>query len=212
MDTPFRADLDPKILAQSKPITVPAGTQIFGPGDVCDNFLVVLDGSVRVEHVSESGRTLVLYRVRPGESCIMTTSALLSNNDYAAYGLAEGEVRALAMPKANFGKMVQDYHAFRTYAFDIVAGRMVDLVAIIDDLLVRKIDVRLAGWLLEQGQTAVEIRTTHQAIAHDIGSAREVVSRLLKEFERRGLVALARGSVCLTDRVALQRLALSGRN
>ena len=188
-------------------LQAPDGAQLFGPGDPCNSFLIPLSGTVRVEHVGSGGRSIVLYRVGPGESCVMTTSCLLTGHPYEAYGLAEGAVDALALTSAQFGALIDSDPAFRARAFGAFAGRMLDLVTVIDALLLHRVDLRLAGWLAGRAPAGGAIRATHQGIASELGTAREVVSRVLKDFEHRGWVGGARGSVEVRDPAALRRFA-----
>lgn len=195
------------IAARSRRVRVGDGYRLFGPGDRSENFLIPLSGTVRVEHMGPGGRSVVLYRVAVGESCVMTTSCLLSGADYAAYGYAEGDVEALALPARAFRDLVEQDPAFRSLALGVFSQRIIELVDVIDELLLHRVDLRLAGWLVERGGGEATIGITHQAIAAELGTAREVVSRILKEFERRGWVGLNRGEIRLLDPDALGRFA-----
>lgn len=203
-------DLLRTIASRSQRIRCPDGHRLFGPGDGSENFLIPLRGAVRVEHMGASGRSVVLYRVAPGESCVMTTSCLLSGAPYAAYGYAEGEVEAIAMPAAAFRDLVEHDAGFRSVALGVFSQRIIELVEVIDELLLHRVDLRLAAWLVERAGETAAVATTHQSIASELGSAREVVSRILKEFERRGWVALTRGEIRLRDTPALRRFASTG--
>lgn len=188
-------------------LRAPDGAQIFGPGDACEHFLIPLAGAVRVEHVSPGGRGIVLYRIAPGESCVMTTSCLLAGRPYDSYGIAEGAVEALGLTSAQFAALIDSEPGFRALAFGAFAGRMLDLVTVIDALLLHRVDLRLAGWLAARAPEGGAVRATHQGIAAELGTAREVVSRVLKDFERRGWTSSGRGvvEVCAPD--ALTRFA-----
>ena len=191
----------------------PDGARLFAPGDASQAFLIPLAGAVRVEHAGPSGRSVVLYRVGPGESCVMTTSCLLAGVPYAAWGYAEGALEALAIPAPAFGTLLDEDAEFRALAFRIFSRRIVELVEVIDELLLHRVDLRLAGWLarraLAEGEAEPVLRATHQALAGELGTAREVVSRILKEFERRGWVRLGRGTIRVLDAAALARFAAS---
>jgi CRP/FNR family transcriptional regulator len=197
------------IARASDRIAAPTGATLFGPGAPAERFVVVLSGAVRVEQVGEGGRSVVLYRVGPGESCVMTTSCLLSGTPYAAWGIAEGAVEALALSATAFRRLVDSDPDFRALTLSVFSDRILELSEVIEDLLVRRVDLRLAAWLAERTEAGT-IAATHQAIAAELGSAREVVSRLLKDFERRGLVRLGRGAVTVLDPGALLRLGRSG--
>jgi len=195
------------VAARASRMQAPAGAQLFGPGDPCNSFVIPLSGSVRVEHVGAGGRSIVLYRVGPGESCVMTTSCLLAGQPYEAYGIAEEDLDALALTSAQFGALIDTDPDFRARAFATFANRMIDLVTVIDALLLHRVDLRLAGWLAARAPAGGTLRTTHQTIAAELGTAREVVSRVLKDFEHRGWTGGARGTVEVRDPVALARFA-----
>lgn len=195
------------IAARANRIACAEGHRLFGPGDNPEIFLIPLRGAIRVEHMGPTGRSVVLYRVAPGESCVMTTSCLLSGTPYAAYGYAEGDVDALALPATVFRALVEQEPAFRDLALSVFAQRIIELVEVIDELLLHRVDLRLAAWLAQREPDRGDIAATHQAIASELGTAREVVSRILKEFERRGLLALTRGRIRVLDRPGLKRFA-----
>ncbi|MBK0398459.1 Crp/Fnr family transcriptional regulator [Limibaculum sp. M0105] len=192
------------IAARASRVRVHDGHRLFGPGDRSENFLIALSGAVRVEHMGPSGRSVVLYRVAPGESCVMTTSCLLSGAAYEAYGYAEGEVEAIAVPAVAFRELVEQEAAFRDLALSVFSQRIIELVDVIDELLLHRVDLRLASWLADRAPAGGVIAATHQSIASELGTAREVVSRILKEFERRGWLKLTRGEIRVADPGSLQ--------
>ena len=195
-----------QLAARARHLKLPDGVRVFAPGDRSEGFILLLRGSVRVEYTGASGRSVVLYRVGPGDSCVMTTSCLLSGAVYEAYGWTEGEVEALALPAAAFRRLIEEDATFRDLALGTFSRRLIELVEVIDELLLHRVDLRVAGWLAERAADRT-IATTHQAIAGELGTAREVVSRILKEFERRGWLALNRGAIELRDPEALRRFA-----
>lgn len=195
------------IAARGSLVRCPDGCRLFGPGDPSESFLIPLKGAVRVEHMGESGRSVVLYRVAPGQSCVMTTSCLLSGAPYEAYGYAEGDVEAVALPATAFRDLIEREPAFRDLALGVFSQRIIELVEVIDELLLHRVDLRLAAWLAERAPADGVIAATHQVIAAELGTAREVVSRILKEFERRGWLRLARGEIRLEDLPALRIFA-----
>lgn len=184
-----------------------AGELFFSPGDACHGFVVVLGGSVRVEHVGESGRSVVLYRVAAGETCVMTTACLVEGSLYRGWGYAEGEVEALVLAPETFQALLATDPAFRAMALGVFTRRLGELVEVIDELLLHRVDLRLAEWLASRAPTA---NATHQMVASELGTAREVVSRILKHFERRGWIAIRRGAIDILEPEALGRFAASG--
>lgn len=187
--------------------TLPAGAVAFRGGSECESYLFVLSGSVRVQMVSATGREIVLYRVEAGQTCILTTACLMASEDYPADAVAETEVRAAVLPAADFQAMTNDSPAFRSFVFEAYGRRIADLMALVDAVAFGRVDVRLAGLLLERGDADGLVALTHQELAIELGSVREVVSRQLKEFERRGHVRLQRARIAVRDVAALRALA-----
>lgn len=194
------------LVARSRVLQLATGTEVFVPGQRAANFLLLLAGTVRVQQRSETGREVFLYRVQPGESCVMTTACMLADEDYSAEALAETEVEAVAIPRAVFDDLAGRSAVFRTFVFRAYAQRIADLFALIDSIVFQRMDVRLAALLLGRARGGT-VLATHQALAAELGTAREVVSRLLGDFHRRGWVDQARGEVLLVNPEALERLA-----
>lgn len=195
------------LVERSRIIKVPRDTVVFGPGKAPDNLLLLLDGTLRVQQVSESGREIVLYRVHAGESCVLTTACLLAYEEYSAEGITETDVQAVAIPKTVFDDLIASSAEFRRFVFTAYSRRITDLFLVIEEVAFRRVDIRLAQKLLDLSGSDNGVDATHQQLATELGTAREVVSRLLQEFQRRGWVALSRGSVELTDRPGLQTLS-----
>lgn len=153
-----------------------------------DNLLLVLQGSVRVQQLSETGREIVLYRVAAGESCVMTTAALIAQDSYAAYGITETACRAVMIPRPLFDDLLARSEPFRRLVFASYAQRIADLFAVIEALAFQRVDIRLAQRLLRLAGADHRVTATHQQLATELGTAREVVSRQLQEFHRRGWI------------------------
>lgn len=196
-----------QLLARSAVVTAPAGSVIFGPGKSPENMLFLLSGTVRVQQVSETGHEIVLYRIEAGESCVLTTACLLAYDDYAATGIAETDVQAAAVPRDVFDDLVAQSKSFRNFVFAAFSKRITDLFLMIDEVAFQRIDVRLADKLLKLSHGDDRVATTHQKLAVELGTAREVVSRQLQEFQRRGWIAQARGAVMIADRSGLAAVA-----
>lgn len=188
-------------------VTLPAGTTVFAPGHAAESFLLVLDGTVRVQQTSASGREIVLYRVSGGETCIMTTACLLSDEMYSAEGTTESTVDAIALPKGAFEEALARSPGFRRLVFAEYSHRISDVMHVVEEVAFERLDKRLAQRLLALASPDGTLTTTHQDLATELGTAREVVGRQLKELQRRGYVSLARGSITLTDRDGLGALA-----
>ncbi len=179
---------------------------VFHAGDFCGAFLILLDGNVRVQLTAANGREVTLYRIGPGGSCILTTSCLLSREHYPAEAIAESDVEALAIPAASFQAALENSGYFRHYVFDGFSGRLTNVIQRIEQIVFTSIDARLAATLLRlDDEDSSDV--THQELAVELGTAREVVSRHLKRFEAEGWVRLGRGRITVIDRDRLAALA-----
>lgn len=203
------SDIRADLVRGSQVLSVAAGTQIFQPGQSADNLLLLIDGTVRVQQRSETGREIFLYRVHAGESCVLTTACMLAFEDYSADGIAETDVTAAAIPRRTFDDLLARSPIFREFVFAAYSRRITDLFALIDDIVFQRMDVRLAERLLELAGQTDTVHATHAVLATELGTAREVISRTLSEFHRRGWVEQTRGAVRITDRPNLARFARS---
>ncbi len=196
------------LTSRSRVVTVKAGATVFGPGKMPDHLLLLLEGTLRVQQVAENGREVVLYRVRAGESCVLTTACLLAYEDYLAEGIAETEVQAVAIPRAVFDDLMASSTDFRSFVFSAYSRRIAELFQVIEDIAFRRLDIRVAQKLLDRAE-GDSVKVTHAQLAAELGSAREVISRQLVEFQRRGWIGQSRGVVHLSDAAALADLARS---
>jgi CRP/FNR family transcriptional regulator len=205
---PAFESMPPKLLdetvSQAVVRQVPAGTVMFDEKNPCQAFPMLLNGSIRVTKTGANGRELQLYRVVPGESCILSSSCLLGGSPYPARGIAESEVTVVALTAPVFNRLVAEHEPFRNYVFSLFSERIADLLQLVDAVAFQKLDQRLAALLLGKGKT---IHTTHQALADELGSVREIVSRLLKNFAEQGLVSLGREQIEIMDAARLRRVA-----
>lgn len=192
-----------QVAAQAQAIVVPAGAVLFDERQPCQGFPFILRGGIRVIKPAANGRELPLYRVLPGESCIITSSCLLGDADYNARGVTESETELVLLPRALFDGLL-DQPAFRNFVFHLFSERMAELMQLVEEVAFRKLDQRLAGLLLGRGRL---VHATHQQLADELGSVREMVSRLLKGFAEQGLVRLSREQVEIIDPAGLRRLA-----
>lgn len=194
---------DTVLATQTQLLTVPAGTLLFDQGQPCQGFPMVLSGHVRVARGAPSGRSLELYRVGPGEICVVSTSCLFGHSALTAHGLAS-EMTELAVLSRDGFEQLSQHEPFRRLVFSIFADRLADLMALAEALAFQRLDQRLAHALLGHGQV---ISLTHQALADELGTVREIVTRLLKRFEQEGWVALARERIQITNAQALRTTA-----
>lgn len=194
------------LTTRSHVVRLPADSVIFGPGKSPDNLLLLLQGTVRVQQLAESGREVVLYRVTAGESCVLTTACMLAYEDHAAEGIAETEIVAAAIPRGVFDELVASSKEFRNFVFRAYSRRITDLFHVIEDIAFRRMDIRLAQKIIERADTGV-LKATHAQLAAELGTAREVISRQLAEFQRRGWIAQSRGVIEIRDCDGLRGLA-----
>ncbi|MCX7890943.1 MAG: Crp/Fnr family transcriptional regulator [Burkholderiales bacterium] len=197
-------DLLDRALADAVVHRVPAGAVMFDEHRPCEAFPMLLEGSIRVSKVSATGRELQLYRVLPGESCVITSSCLLGHQPYNARGVAETDATLVVLPAPAFARLVATHEPFRAYVFALFAERLADLMQLVEAVAFQRLDQRLAALLLGKGRV---LATTHQALADELGSVREIVSRLLKSFAEQGLVALGRERIEILDPAGLRRVA-----
>lgn len=203
LDDPARAIL----AARSRRAAAPAGTVLFRPGEVCSQLVLLSSGSVQVRIVSESGRELVLYRVRPGESCVLSFACLINHGVYQAEGICETEVAGRAIDRATLQELLDISPAFRDRMLSIQTARIFDLIGLVDEIAFHRTLSRLAGRLIELAAGGDVVEETHQALATHLGTAREVVSRRLKALEDKGVIALERRRIRIVDK---GRLAAAG--
>lgn len=192
-----------KLLGQARWLQVPAGTIVFDDHQACEGFPFVVDGSVRVIKASSSGRELPLYRVAVGETCVISSSCLLAAEEYNARGVAESDTLLMVLPKPAFDAMLAD-ETFRGFVFHLFAERIAGLMQLVEEIAFHKLDQRLAAVLLGKGRV---LHLTHQQLADELGSVREIVSRLLKGFAAQGLVQLGREQIEILDAAGLRRIA-----
>jgi len=191
---------------------LPRGAILFRPGDACAQFPLISSGSVRVQRVTESGREIVLYRVAADETCILTTASLISAEAYSAEGVAETDVVAHVLPADRFNALMNASASFRALVFDGYGKRIATLMSRIEEIICTRVNVRLAERLLALEDDDGRVSVTQQSLAADLGTAREVVGRTLKAFERAGWVKLSRGGAEIVDARALRSLCESERD
>ena len=193
------AQLADDLLRDAMVVKLSKGQFAFRTGDECAAYLVVLDGQVRVQLISPGGREVTLYRVDPGNTCVLTTSCLLSGTCYPAEAVAEVDVTALGISHKTFQSALQQYSTFRNHVFEKFSERLKNVIFRVEDLMFESVEARLARALLgldKEGKNEI----THQELAVELGTAREVVSRHLKRFQESGLIKLGRGRIDVLER------------
>jgi CRP/FNR family transcriptional regulator len=190
-------------VATARLARLPNRARFYHQGQRMDQFGLVGAGSIRVYRVGESGREVTLYHVRAGETCLVNMLSVLLNRDTCASAQAEGAVTAALLPGEVARAWIRSSETFRAYAFEAIGGRLIDVMTLVEEITCRKMDQRLAEYLQRQATVSSQIITTHEEIAAELGTAREVVSRLLAAFAQQGAIALGRGRILVKhlDRV-----------
>ena len=177
--------------------SLPKGQVIFEAGDPCTIIPLLLKGEIRVFSLGENGREMTLYRIHPGESCILSISSLLSRSNIPAIAQVESDIQALVIPAELFYRWMNKYEPLREFVYGLMSQMLASVITTVDEVAFRRLDERIMELLEERVDAQGEVHLTHQQIAVDLGSSREVVSRILKDFEHKGRVELGRGMVHL---------------
>lgn len=191
-----------------------AGDYFLREGDTCAHFAVVASGKMRVFKLGENGHEITLYHVGAGEACPLNVSCILSDSPVPAMACVEDDVEAIVVPAATFRRWIAEHESLRSFVFRMFAGRLTEVMSLVEEVAFRRMDQRLAnrlGELFEREGNDGTIETTHAELAANLGTAREVVSRLLKEFERLGAIRLARGKILVRDLELLRSLTSRGQ-
>lgn len=190
-----------------EPATVPKGTTLFNAGDKCRLFVFLLSGRIRVDLASETGGSLLLYRINPNDTCVLTTSCLLSGDLYCAQAIVEEDASLLTMPADQFFSAMENSQKFRSFVFSSFSHRLSSLMAKLDEVAFRSIDHRLASSLLLHAKEGFTVHATHEQLAAEIGTAREVVSRKLSQWDSTGIIKRSRGEIQLLAVEPLKSIA-----
>ncbi len=186
----------PELISAGQPRSIPRGSRIYTEGDVCSAIAFILSGEVRVYKIGETGREITLYEIGPGDTCILNASCILAQTSYPANAVATSDVDALLVPSAAFQKIVLRHEEMRDFIFTLLSQRLANVMELVEEVAFGRMDERLMQYLIEKSDNN-SLETTHQKIANDLGTSREVISRLLKDFERKRQVRLSRNSITL---------------
>lgn len=174
----------------------PEGTNLYWEGDSCAQIVFLLAGEIRVFKAHPGGREITLYEIAPGETCILNASCILARTSYPANARCTSPVEALLLPAGDFTRLLDKYQELRAFVFNLLGQRLTAVMTLLEEVVFNRMDERLGDYLIEKSADQL-LETTHQAIANDLGTSREVVSRLLKDMERSGKVALSRNAIRL---------------
>lgn len=193
------ADTLEKLAVNSNISKISSGSRLFASGDIAEYFVIVTSGQVRVQLSSRSGRDIILFRLSAGQCCALTTSCLLSNSPYYAEAIAEADVEILLISSSVFNQMLMASPILMQRLLGDLASRIAGLTSIIDRQVNRDLDFELDQFLSEKIDSKRAIQISHREIAQELGTAREVISRKLKELEKNGIVKLERGKIIMLD-------------
>ena len=185
------------IISASQLQNFPAGLQIYLEGDACSAIALVLSGGIRVYKTGEGGREITLYDIEKGENCILNASCILSRHSYPANAVTTEAGEILLIPAADFKRLIERYEQMRDFVFTILSERLGLVMALVEEIAFGRLDRRLTEYIQTKSADG-KLQITHQKIADDLGTSREVVSRILKDFERKGLVRLSRNLIELS--------------
>lgn len=169
-------------------------------GLACSHLALLINGTARVYKLAENGKEITLYRIGPGESCVLTASCILSSAPFPAIAVSETEIDALLIPASSVNQWLAESSAWRDYVFGLVAKRLSSIISVVEEVAFKRMDQRIVDYLLEHTSTTNHrLLATHQEIASELGTSREVVSRILKDLENEGLLLISRGTIEVTD-------------
>jgi len=204
-------DLRRALMEAATVVHLEAGAYFLREGDSCAHFAIVVSGRMRVFKLAETGQEITLYHVGAGDICPLNVSCILADGPVPAMARIEEDVEAIIVPAATFRLWMAEHESLRAFVFQTFSNRLGEVMSVVEEGAFRRMDQRLAlhleGLILEVGGARASVETTHAEIAADLGTAREVVSRLLKEFERLGAIRLSRGRIGRRDAAILRRIA-----
>lgn len=196
-------ELRSKMLRAARHVRLEPGEWLFREGERASQFAAVGVGSIRVFRIGATGRQITLYHVRGQESSLVGMLSVLLDRPVVATAQAEVATELVVVPAAALREWVSTSDAMRNFIFETMTRALVDVTSLLEDVAFRTIESRLVDLLLKHADEEQVIRMRHDEIAAELGTAREVVSRLLEGFERRGAIVLSRGRIQLGDEGAL---------
>lgn len=202
------AELQEEVRAAAVSFQLKPGAVAFDTYATCEAFPMLTTGKIQVTKPAPNGREILLYRVEPGETCVLTLNCLLSDVEYGARGVVSVECTGVSIPRAVFLRLIHENLNFRAFVFRTLSRRVLELMELVEEVAFNRLDQRLAKLLVSAAGngTSVSVEKTHQQIADELGSVREIVSRILGTFADNGLVQLERGRIRVLDADGLQRV------
>lgn len=196
---PFLADADADLEAEFRSavarVRLPQGKQVFLPGERAGSLPLLTAGRIRVYKIGRTGREITLYRFGPGEACLLSANSILTGQPLPAAAVVEQRCEAVLVPAVTLRRWVREHQLWRRFVFELMSHRLLDVLGIVDSVVFRRMDARVAALLLERAQRQNPVRITHQEIAAELGTSREVVSRIVEHIAGAGVVRVARGRI-----------------
>ena len=188
---------------------IPENHIVYDGHNRCNTFVLLVKGTVRVYHIAPDGREITLYRVTPGDLCVLSLTSLLNNRHYNVLAKTESETMALCISEPSFRDVMGQSEQFRDFVLSTLSERLCDLMFLVQDTVFQTLQVRLACVLVRMFAMAdgTRVNTTHQALAQELGTTREVISRILKDFENKQTIKITRGHIEVISFEDLERLA-----
>ena len=194
------------MLNQAKMVSFEANSVLFHEAMECKHLMLIVEGTVRVYKNSPEGREVTLYRVEPGQLCVHNLNNLVNGLSYPIMAETETEMQGLVISRQIFQKALDDSTTFRNYVLRTLTERLSHMVDLVSGFAFDRLDLRIACWLNHQFESSCgkPIRITHSELAQELGTTREMVSRILKDFEHKRCIQLARGKIHLQCRHTLK--------
>jgi len=195
-----------QLLADAQTVEFSADTTLFSEASPCSHFMWLMEGSVRVFKNSEEGREVTVYRVSPGELCLLSLNSMLGGESYPASAKSDTPTKGLMITASQFNNLMETSRGFRNYVLLALVERLTDVMTLLSDVVFRRLDLRLACLLGQQFERSKgqPLEITHAQLACELGTTREVISRILKEFERQECIYLSRGQIYLLSQDGLK--------
>jgi len=205
---PFLQEADTQLLQEFQQqaflARIPTGRDIFLEGDRVEALALLISGVVRVYNIGVTGREITLYRFGLGDSCILSANAIFNQQNFPAIATVEEEAEAVMIPSDAFKDWVDRHELWRNFIINLLSQRLSSLMTVIDEVAFQRMDTRIATFLYQRSGMENPIRITHQEIADELGSSREVISRILEDFSRQGVIEQSRGTITVVDQQALE--------
>jgi len=170
---------------------------ILNENESCSHVLFLMSGEIEVYKISENGKVFRLYTIKEGESCVLNLSCVLSDKTYLAYAKTLTDVECILLPSPVFMSLFEKEESLRKYVFNLISTRLIEITAKVEGIVLESLETRLRNFLLDLNTENVYM--THEEIANQLGSAREVISRQLKKWEISNKIKLYRGKIRIID-------------